>query len=148
LERPYRVSWRDLIKPSASLGGGRGSGRFGDLSGAVERKPVAVRRGESEVRLGERVDTPIPRLGRAASVRRSLSRWTGLDSILDVNEGDEEEGAERPLSRVKRSQSIRRSLSRSLSNFSMGGRRRAREEEEARRSEKERLDQWVSVVVA
>ncbi|GAA5841218.1 hypothetical protein JCM5353_001202 [Sporobolomyces roseus] len=100
LERPYRVNWRDLIKPSASLGGGRGSGRFGDLSGAVERKPTAVRRGESEVRTGERVDTPIPRLGRAASVRRSLSRWTGLDSILDVNEGDEEEGAERPLSRA------------------------------------------------
>lgn len=147
LEKPYRVSWRDLLKPSASLGGGRGSGRFGDLGGAVERK--SKRSGLNEE---GRMDTPIPGIGRHGSLRRSLSRWSqGLSSILDLDEHEEEgEVGMEEGGKVRRSQSIRRSLSRSLSTFSMiGGRRRAREEEkERRRRERERLDQWVSVVVA
>ena len=74
-----------------------------------------------------------------------------MSSILDLDEHQEEgEVGMEEGGKVRRSQSIRRSLSRSFSTFSMiGGRRRAREEEkERRRRERERLDQWVSVVVA
>lgn len=37
-EKPYRVSWRSVLLPTRYLGGGRGSGRYGDQWGPVERK--------------------------------------------------------------------------------------------------------------
>ncbi|GAA5962553.1 hypothetical protein JCM3765_003726 [Sporobolomyces pararoseus] len=92
LEKPFKVDWKDLIKPSQYLGGGKGSGKFGDRFGAVERRRLTtpkrssgsslwrVREDSSEVQEdGEmgRVDTPIPaaeRGGRGGSIRRSLSR--------------------------------------------------------------------------
>lgn len=37
-EHPYRVPWRKVLLPTSCLGGGRGSGMYGDQWGAVERK--------------------------------------------------------------------------------------------------------------
>ncbi|GAA5869914.1 hypothetical protein JCM3774_000527 [Rhodotorula dairenensis] len=37
-ERPYRVSWKSVLLPTSCLGGGKGSGLYGDQWGAVERK--------------------------------------------------------------------------------------------------------------
>lgn len=37
-EKPYRVSWTSVLLPTRYLGGGRGSGRYGDQWGPVERK--------------------------------------------------------------------------------------------------------------
>jgi hypothetical protein len=41
-EKPYRVSWRSVLLPTRYLGGGRGSGRYGDQWGPVERKTKAA----------------------------------------------------------------------------------------------------------
>ncbi|GAA5983878.1 hypothetical protein JCM5350_007584 [Sporobolomyces pararoseus] len=184
LEKPYRVDWKDLLKPSTCLGGGKGSGKFGDRYGAVERKNQALsssssrdRRRSSLLRphltVGEedieeddqearRVDTPIPgSTKREGSIRRSLSRLSirikkGI-SILDrvvQEEGEEKEEDTEIVEKVKRSKSIRTSLSRSLSTtFSISGRQRNRRREEekeeilGRRSSREKLDQWINVVV-
>ncbi|KWU47459.1 hypothetical protein RHOSPDRAFT_23980 [Rhodotorula sp. JG-1b] len=40
-EKPYRVSWKSVLLPTRYLGGGRGSGRYGDQWGPVERKGAA-----------------------------------------------------------------------------------------------------------
>ncbi|GAA5927733.1 hypothetical protein JCM3775_006066 [Rhodotorula graminis] len=44
-ERPYRVSWTDVVRPSAFVRAGRGSGRCGDVWGAVERRVEEPRSG-------------------------------------------------------------------------------------------------------
>ncbi|GAA5889773.1 hypothetical protein JCM8208_001127 [Rhodotorula glutinis] len=44
-ERPYRVSWTDVVRPSAFVRAGRGSGRCGDVWGAVERRAEEPREG-------------------------------------------------------------------------------------------------------
>ncbi|GAA6004928.1 hypothetical protein JCM11491_002280 [Sporobolomyces phaffii] len=154
LEQPYRVKFLDVLKPSGYLGGGRGSGKFGDRWGAVERKGPPRRslsgiRGESD-----RADTPFSTTstssvfgGRKGSIRRSLSRWTNRTSSQDLAAvGRAAESDDAGEGGLKPSRSIRRSLSRSLSAFSVTGRRRRRGEAEAKGNEN--LDQWVSVVVA
>ncbi|GAA5892961.1 uncharacterized protein JCM6883_007526 [Sporobolomyces salmoneus] len=159
LEEPYRVRFWDVLKPSGYLGGGKGSGKYGDRFGAVERKTprsTRVRRSGSSLwgisedetmNEGRRVDTPIPELGggkmrRSGSLRRSLSRWTNRLSLTGIETINEDEAKRTTM---KRSQSIRRGLSTSLSGLTLsGGGRRRREEER----EREKLEQWVSVVVA
>lgn len=46
-ERPYQVSMARLLLPTAFLGGGKGSGRYGDLGGAIERKKEVCGRPET-----------------------------------------------------------------------------------------------------
>jgi len=188
LEKPYRVSFLDVLKPSGYLGGGRGSGKFGDRSGAVERKNEMIdssnksrRRSlrsfhnssslwgieeDDTVRGRDRADTPIPDLSsssgnqfkRSGSIRRSLSQLKSRLSLSSADLGrvveEREEGEEREevlgrsaTTKVRRSQFIKKSLSRSLSTFSISGRRTRDTVEEKERRERERLDQWVNVVV-
>lgn len=71
-ERPYRVSLRDVLAPSFALGGGRGSGRFGDRWGPVERKIlVEPRRGSVKVEDGASCQNGFS--GGGAGLRRTLS---------------------------------------------------------------------------
>ncbi|GAA5864222.1 hypothetical protein JCM1840_006706 [Sporobolomyces johnsonii] len=156
-ERPYRVRAWSVLMPTALLGGGRGSGQFGDVWGAVERKgeaggaaaPAAVatrRRSRSSWGLSglsglasvketdrfegdherEESSTVLP-LKRGASLRRSLSRWTGL-----AKADKEKEDVDPKLEEAKHRR-------RSSLCLSVLGRRERKEE---------RLEQWVSVVVA
>ncbi|GAA5986745.1 hypothetical protein JCM10908_000878 [Rhodotorula pacifica] len=46
-ESPFRVSWKSVLLPTSCLGGGKGSGMYGDQWGAVERK-VKTRMPERE----------------------------------------------------------------------------------------------------
>jgi hypothetical protein len=181
------VSFLDVLKPSGYLGGGRGSGKFGDRWGAVERKTEMIDSSRSRRRslrsinnssslwgiqedettgVRVRVDTPKPNLSsssgnqikRSGSIRRSLSKLKNrlslssadLDRVIEEREEGEEgeEGVGRSgTTKVKRSRSIRKSLSRSLSTFSISGRCTRETLEEKERRERERLDQWVNVVV-
>ncbi|GAA5950842.1 hypothetical protein JCM21900_002037 [Sporobolomyces salmonicolor] len=165
-ERPYKVrAWR-LLMPTALLGGGRGSGEFGDVWGAVERKGegegegegrareppaaatrrrrrrsslCALRGGLASVGETERFEDdherenrttppppppPPPPLKRGASLRRSLSRWAGLANEAEDGDPKLEEAKHRRRSSL---------------GLSLLGRREGAEE---------RLEHWVSVVVA
>ncbi|GAA5880698.1 hypothetical protein JCM16303_004316 [Sporobolomyces ruberrimus] len=139
LEKPFTVEWKDLLRPSWGLGGGKGSGKYGDRFGAVERKSTDVksrRRRRSSasllgvIREGEgeetgstdtrRVDTPIPeslrrgsdRMRRSGSVRRSLSRWTGFGSSFDLEGINEEDTGVESTGRAREGhEKVRRSQS-------------------------------------
>ncbi|GAA5926117.1 hypothetical protein JCM1841_001567 [Sporobolomyces salmonicolor] len=163
-ERPYKVrAWR-LLMPTALLGGGRGSGEFGDVWGAVERK------GEGEGRASE---PPAAAAAAAAATRRRRRRrrssWCalrgGLASVVEterLEDDHERENRTTTPTPLKRGASLRRSLSRwaGLANEAEDGDPKLVEAKHRRRSSlglsllgrregaEERLEHWVSVVVA
>ncbi|GAA5821983.1 hypothetical protein JCM3770_003033 [Rhodotorula araucariae] len=71
-EAPFRVRWQEVVAPTACLRTGRGSGRCGDVWGAVER--CAEDKGDHRAR-DTRRRTALPAVGLGlGGLRRSLSR--------------------------------------------------------------------------
>lgn len=125
LERPYTVEWLDVLKPSRYLGGGRASGKFGDVTGPVERK--------REDDYGRRFSSSLSRRSLSRSFLSSLTtkgtNRCGDDDAWDDGSEDvgenKKERVDTPVPRrsslpVGRSQSFRESLS-SLANRLGGG---------------------------
>jgi len=69
-ERPYRVSWTDVVRPSAFVRAGRGSGRCGDVWGAVERRVEEPR--------GRGMDGARGRAGAGRGSEAQGRRWSCL----------------------------------------------------------------------
>ncbi|GJN89811.1 hypothetical protein Rhopal_002800-T1 [Rhodotorula paludigena] len=81
-EAPYRVSLASVLKPTALLGGGRGSGLYGDVWGAVERRAEPAR--TTTGRDGGRRRRSMPGgLGRSASRRSSWFGFGGATGDVD-----------------------------------------------------------------
>ncbi|KAM0788961.1 hypothetical protein ACM66B_003034 [Microbotryomycetes sp. NB124-2] len=78
-EQPYRVKLMSLLLPTIALGGGKGSGRYGDVYGPLERRstfktPAArIERSSLLGSVSEETTTCVPKLSRARSVSRQSS---------------------------------------------------------------------------
>ncbi|BGP47135.1 hypothetical protein JCM10450v2_002987 [Rhodotorula kratochvilovae] len=90
-EAPYRVSWKAVLAPTVCLGGGRGSGRYGDVWGAVERRK------EDDGRRERRRSAPLEGLRRSFS---RVGRRGSFFGSLAAQPEQEEEEEEPPRARV------------------------------------------------
>ncbi|GAA5822005.1 hypothetical protein JCM11251_004821 [Rhodosporidiobolus azoricus] len=70
-EQPYKVRTMSLLLPSAFLGGGKGTGLYGDVCGAIERKAPPVLRPATEKRRSLSLMS-LSGLSRSGSKRRDL----------------------------------------------------------------------------
>lgn len=150
-EQPYRVAWTELLVPSWLLRSGRGSGRFGDRWGPVERRVPTESSREEE---------PMSRR------RRSRRRWSWMgdrqyDAGYDDADADNSSGVQ-DESMPKRESLVRRISRRFRStDVSSGtGRRLSVDQRDLRRHsmpgskrrhdaalQPEELDEWTTVVV-
>ncbi|ORY91529.1 hypothetical protein BCR35DRAFT_298711 [Leucosporidium creatinivorum] len=76
-EKPFKVGLRSLLMPSFALGGGKGSGKYGDAFGPVERQvasPVTGERAETVRSIGGGLGRTLS--SRTAKVRRSIGAWS------------------------------------------------------------------------
>ncbi|GAA5841232.1 hypothetical protein JCM9279_000585 [Rhodotorula babjevae] len=173
-ERPYRVSWGDVVRPSAFVRAGRGSGRCGDVWGAALTSETQGRRWSWR---GKAAAPPAlaqrPLVGAHGPLPRSTP--SRLDEFAVVGAPAPAHAARAGLTRSGSLASVRRGLSKLGRRMSWGARAGADDAEvaghdehplevkaqrrkslaasffgvswEAEHPSIEELDQWVAVVV-
>ncbi|GAA5971883.1 hypothetical protein JCM11641_001555 [Rhodosporidiobolus odoratus] len=98
-EQPYKVRPLSLILPTSFLGGGKGTGMYGDLGGAVERKapplPAAMSTTERQGKRRSLSLMNLPGLSKNSSTSRRRSLF-GLSSLAGGCVGADGDISENP----------------------------------------------------